>query len=504
MNEAQKDRGPLVVAAVAVGVMLLAGGIAAVGSLLSPSSPTQESAAGGDGTGMWADRPSLDAPVKLGSLTQVPDEAVVVDVHSPAKILEALRANAWAQETLKQPLGRGFVGSWAGFLGTRGEDLQADFKGTVADLIAGELLSQPFRVVWFTGRTAKQTPTVIVPKASGKQRAAFATINAVAEAGTFQAACARAKDGTAVELEISRWVIADQSVYAALDEEGRIALGRLPAAVQLGMCATMDPLETVEGTDLEISFVPSSLGREAEHLAMLLGIEGTPRAAFTVEGNRLVAKGLVAKGIAEGHLDVAAVSNDLLKLVPVGAPFVATLQVKLPSPLTQDSLAAHLSDGEGERKLETRQIALVWTPHGDKSEPTEVALVWSNAKDATLLKEAFTSPHLVRKQVCKHEVIASSKEVLASLERACAGKEPSLANAKPEVVAGFRAPASIGVGVDLGKLLSRLMMDAWDADGESGAAPPEMLEAKAQLEKLPFVRLAGKVEGENLVPGGKS
>ncbi|HEX8539414.1 MAG TPA: hypothetical protein VF664_18255, partial [Cystobacter sp.] len=142
---------------------MLAGVIAAAfflgrGSTTSPSSSDAPGASSsGDapsGTGLLqALPPAPDKPRKMDVPSEAVRPAFWVDVYTPGEVREALTGNAWLQEQLRKPLGQGFVGGWAAMLGTRSEELGLGFKGAVFELLAGQLLSAPFRVVWFSGDT---------------------------------------------------------------------------------------------------------------------------------------------------------------------------------------------------------------------------------------------------------------------------------------------------------------------------------------------------------------
>ena len=72
----------------------------------------------------------------------------------------------------------------------------------------------------------------------------------------------------------------------------------------------------------------------------------------------------------------------------------------------------------------------------------------------------------------------------------------------PPVVAGLQAPVSLGVSMNVGLVLSRLLGDAYAAEHTKGPASPEIESARRILEELPFFGLRGVAKGGALQPGG--
>jgi hypothetical protein len=445
------------------------------------------------------------APVRLEVAATPPEPSVWIDVHAPQKGWEALRRNAWLQRALAEPLGQGFTAGWTAFLSTSGKDLGGAFEGPVLDLLAGRLLAAPFRVVTYAGPDATGAPAVVLPAPSDEAKAAFALLETVARNGSFEAPrCpgpAPAPGTPPQPVAVSRWLVAEHAVYAALRPD-RIVLARHPNAVVQAACAVPPEVARGEGVDLSISFSRTGLGREAQLFAALLGMGPAPRLAFAIEGNALVPRGILGALDAPGRLDGAAPSEALLRLVPADAGVVLLASLRLPQPLDRKSLAAHLS-GQWGGPVRGRILGVVWTPHGERDRAPEVALLWPDG-DGALLDDAFSGPNaLVRRRACGHEILASTAEAAAAAERTCSGKGPSMLSAAPPVVAGMREPVSIGVGVDVGGVLSRLVADAWRAEkGEKVAPAPEVEAARRLLEELPFLGLRGVVKGDVLVPGG--
>jgi hypothetical protein len=458
------------------------------------------------GAGLPDRGPSVGLAVPPG----VAFPAVWLEVHAPKRVFEAATRNAWLSRALAAPLGQGFAGSWSAFLGTKGEDLSAGFQGAVARLAAEKLLADPFRVVLYGGPGATGAPAILVPAPGAAARGAYAALDAVARRGTFEVPrCPGTGEPETAPapgqepLAVARWLLADHAVYAA-ERAGAFALSRHPVAALHALCAPPPAAAPTDGAHLDLAFSPDGLGREGRLLAELLGLGPAPRLAFSVEAGSVVPRGIAGELAAPGRLGAAGPPDELLRLVPADAGLVLLAALRLPADLGPDALAAHLRGAAPEASLKTREVAIVWNPRGDASLPTEVALLWPGGDDRRALRAIFSGPNaLVRADACGHEILASTRALADALERACQGRVPSLLDAAPAVKAGLRAPASLGVGVNLGPALARALADAWAADGgKKKAAPPEIEEARRLLEELPFLGLRGTVKGSSLLPGG--
>jgi hypothetical protein len=435
--------------------------------------------------------------------------AIWVDVHHPGKVRDALARNAWLKEQLGKPLGQGFVGGWAAFFGSTGEDLKGEFKGAVLDLVAGQLLDAPFRMVWFAGDARASTPAFILPNPGAGTTSAYDALDGVAGRGGMKAeSCPGGGGGT---YEMKRWLVAEQTLWAAHSAE-RVVLARHPVAVLQGLCAELPELKAADTVDVELGFDPEAYGREVQLLTHVLGLAPGARLQFGVEGDKLVGRGIAGQ-LMEGpaRLDAAPLSDDLLKLVPEETPVLLAVQLKLPESLGEGSLNDFWKEGGGTGPTRTRQVALVWTPRGDSALPLELAVLWGRAEDAAALGTLFSGGYnrLVTGTFCNHVVMASNDAELERLRKACEGKTPNLLNAAGPVVAGLRAPTSLAFGVNTGRLLSGLTMDGFLSESRVGrnapmpkSVPPEIEAARRDLESLPFLGLRGTVQGDSLVPGG--
>jgi hypothetical protein len=503
--------GVAVLVAVAAGAYLL--GRHGAGSGPASSGPTASSGTGSNQGSLLQSLPPVpDKPQQMEVPTEPVRPAIWLDVYAPGKIREALSGNAWLKDQLQKPLGKGFVGGWAAFLDTRGEDLGASFKGAVFDVMAGQLLAAPFRMVWFSGEGRAGTPAIIVPEPGNAAMAAFDSMSGVVRRNELTADSCPGGQGEVPQggFKLERWLVAEQALWVGRTEEAMV-FGRHPAVVLQGLCEPHLHLEGPEAVDMELGFAPEPLGREMQLLAHVMGVGNGIRLRFAVEGNRLVGRGISGPVAEEPRLDSAPFSEDLLKLVPEETPVLLALQLKLPEKLDRDSLKALWSGKGPTGPMRTRQVAMVWTPRGDADLPSEVALLWGRPEDATALGQLFSGPNRMQTAtLCGHHVLASTPEVLARLRKACEGKGPNLLNAAAPVVQGLRAPSSVSFGVNTGRLLGGLLADGYwsqvtQADPKKPqprAAPPEIEAARRDLETLPYVGLRGTVDGHKLVPGG--
>ncbi|MFL5346153.1 MAG: hypothetical protein ACJ8AT_15295 [Hyalangium sp.] len=502
----------VVVTGAVVGAFVLGRRTAGPGA--SSSQGTSPSASGTSGPGNSAASvegiPPPPEPKPLG-VEEQGSPAVWVDVYSPAKVRGALVENPWLREQLKKPLGQGFTSTWAAFLGSKGEDLKASFKGAVFDVVAGQLLDAPFRALWFAGGGDTNAPAFIVPNPTSSAVAAYESMDKVASRGSFTAE--KCPEGATVTppqggFQIVRWLVAEQALFAGRTED-RMVVGRQPSLVLRGLCTELMKLEAPAGVDLELGFNSEVLGRETVFFTHALGLGNGTRLQFAAEGNRLVARGIAGPLLDKVYLDSQPLSEDLLKLVPAETPVLLALQLKLPESLEAAKLAAFWK-GQDAGPVRTRQIALVWTPRGDADLGHEFALLWGRVEDAPALKTMFNGGNtLAQATLCNHQVLASGQEVLQRLQKSCEGQSPNLLNAAGPVVQGLRAPGSVTLGLNTGHLLSQLLADGYWSEQQLGknkpvpsSAPPEIEAARRDLETLPYVGLRGTVQGNSLVPGG--
>ena len=435
--------------------------------------------------------------LEVGQLPAAP--AVWVDVRTPAAVWKAVRANGWLQRALAEPLGQGFAGGWAAFLSTRGTDLAGAFEGTVTDLLVGKVLADPFRVVWLGGPEATGAPAVVVPRPGSAARSAYDLLDGAARSGSYEAArCPGTEQDLPRKLLVSRWLVADHAVFAGTRGEA-LALGKSPLSVVQALCAELPALADDAGSDVSVSVARDGLGREATLGAALLGLGPVSRFQFAVEGDHLAPRGIAGALADPGRLAAAAPGEGLLRLLPADAGLVLLATLDLPAALDRRALVAHLA-GKYAGQRAPRTVALVWTPRGDGE--TDVALAWPE-RDARALRDAFGGPnHLVERRACGHVVLASTAALAGAMERACGGKVPSLVNGPPAVIQGLRQPVSLGIDVNLGLSLSRLLGDAWAAEHEKGKPSPEIEAARRLLEELPTIGLRGVVKDGALAPGG--
>ncbi len=432
-----------------------------------------------------------------------------VEVHTPSALLDAAEKNAWLQQALGEPLGKGFVGAWAALLGTRGEDLKAKFEGTVAQLMARRLVDGPFRAVWFAGEGATGAPAVVRDAPGAASGTAFAALDAAARRGTF--VVERCPDETASDqtrFEVARWLIADNALYATT-ARGKLVLARAPKTVVQAVCAALPPLSPRKGHDVELVLSIDAQARETQQLAMLLGLGSQVRLALSVKGDQLEPRGLSGGLAVPARLDQKPFDKALLAALPADTPVLLAAQVRLPAALTAQALSAHF-EGKDAGPLLTRQAALAWFPRGNEQLPTEIALLWSRREDRAALEALFSGKNkMTLAETCNGLVLSSTTELLQAIERACGGKVPNLRAAAGPVVQGLESSASIVMGINLGRALGQLIADGYWSETPLGAkaklpatAPKEIDDAIRTLEALPYMGFQGKAEGAQLVPGG--
>lgn len=452
---------------------------------------------------------------------------VWVDVAKPQALKSVLTENAWLKATADEPLGRGFLGGWSGLLGSAGEEvgLQKLTGGVIGDLIADAVLVQPMRLAWFSG-WGGSTPALVIPQPAEGLATTFAAIRGAVERGGWYldscpgepAPSAPSTPPTAgadaavtapvppERLEISRLVVADQPVFAALARD-RLVFSKDAHSVVHALCGANPTVTQTPGADVVIGLTPAQVGRDAQVFAGLLGLKDAPTLAFKVEGSALRPVGLAGALAATDRLATAAIPDSTWALVPEDLPVAAAVNLKLPKALSTASLEAFYA-GRG-TDLATRQVLLLWQPHGEAKAKTEVAIVWSDVADQEALQQILSGPNRMEvRVVCERLVASSTPALLSRIEAACTQKAPSLTFAQPAIVAGLKAPTSVGVVVDLGRLFAGLLDDGFASDPrgarKKGEVPAEIEAAKKRLRELPRLGLFGDAQGQVLAPRGFS
>jgi hypothetical protein len=190
----------------------------------------------------------------------------------------------------------------------------------------------------------------------------------------------------------------------------------------------------------------------------------------------------------------------------VDTAVLLTAQLQLPKALTAPAVKAHLAGEAGETAV--RQVAVLWNPRSDG--PLELAILWNSPSDEAALKAALaTGPRaLTLEKSCGLLVLASSVGTHGDVTSACKGERPSILQAAPAIVKGLKAPQSLGVSVNLGKLGSQLLLDGWLSEHPlkdfkaRPAGPPEIEAARSTLEELPFFGWHAVVDSAGTLTGG--
>lgn len=439
-----------------------------------------------------AERP--DAPKATISSQLQGEPAIFLEVRNAAGLRRVVASNGWVARVLEEPLGRGFLGGWGPFLGTRGSDVGEAFTGTVLDFLLDRILATPFEVVWYGGQNAPGSPVVVVPGAGGSAKAAFEVLDRIGRQGTVTSeGCHAPGEASADAVEpfvIARWLIAEHPLFAAV-KEGDIFFSRDVNGVVQASCGRPQASETE--ADVALTFLPLGLGREAEQLSLLTGLHA-PRFEFAIEGERLVSRG-IAGPANDARLGTTKVPDGFWRVVPENLPVVVSLGLKLPKSLDAESVAAHFEKPDG--RLE-RQAALLWNPRGRRT-GVETALVWSRVEDLPELQRLFSEPWT---NVCGVLVLSSSDALTMRMKRACAGQAPSVLNAAKSVSDGLRESNSVAVALQPGQLLAQILADAYLEETQAKTLPTQIEEARRLLSDLPVMGFSGRVKGKTLLPRG--
>ncbi|MBI4819022.1 MAG: hypothetical protein HY791_22310 [Deltaproteobacteria bacterium] len=513
-----KDNAKLVTAGlIGLGVVIIVG-VTLLGR--RPEEATQPVTKAGPTGPQVEGAPDTSKPVELpvpDSIDRVP--AFAFDVYDPPKVFAAIRGNEWLSATSKAPLGQGFLGSWAGFLGSQGEDLGASFAGTVVNHLASALLDKPFRVVWLAGEASSGTPIIVLPSPSKAALGAYAALDESIRRGTYTGARCPGEGGEAFSIQVGRWLAADRAVYATkLDSPLTILLGRTPSHVYEAACLIHAKTPGLSigprtpGSDLEVEISTEVLGRAPQALTAFVGLNRSPRLALGVEGTKFVSKGIGGELQGTPRLGAAALPPGLLQVLPKEVPVALLLELLPPAELHASALSGWLK-GESDGRAPV-PAALIWRPRG-RFTATEVALVWSRPSDRAELEKIFAGPNQLKtSEVCGQLVLSSSAELTKLVERACKKEIPAWTHADPGMTAGLAAPTSAALLIDFGKLLRGVLADAYTAQHEKKpdpkskkpaepvTFPPEIEDALRTLETLPSFGFSGVIEGGRWVAKG--
>ncbi|MEW5849316.1 MAG: hypothetical protein AB2A00_10905 [Myxococcota bacterium] len=442
-----------------------------------------------------------------------------IEVHDPQAVKAVWDRNAWAKEARESALGRGFLGSWAALLGSRAEDLKTQLKGALADVLLSEVLTRPFRVVWFKGHSSRGEPALIMDDPPSSARRVLEALKAVNSTEVTAERCPAISDeepaanpdgGPAVivaapvqpsgPFTMHTINIAQTRLWTAW-RDNQLILGTGPSPVLTALCTTLPPMQQHDGLPLDVAVMPTNLGREPEVLSEVLGLGPVVRMGFAVVEDALAPRGLWGGVKTPGRLAEAAASENLMKLVPESTGVALLLNLRLPRELTREALLAAWK-GAIPADAVARQVTMVMDPRADA---LEAALLWGRPEDKDALHALFSvDGGLVRGEACGHVILATSDGMLQRLEQTCAGKLPNMGHAAGPVVNGFKAPSAMQFSVHAGRVLWQLTEDGYaQSGGRMGKdMSAEMKEAQRLLEALPVVGMKARLQGQALVGEG--
>ncbi|MBI1948783.1 MAG: hypothetical protein HYS27_24060 [Deltaproteobacteria bacterium] len=529
-------RDPRVIAGIALALALVIGGAIWLSRRPSTSEGAGPTASDGPSTDAPEETSAATAPYDTKQQLEVQQDkpraaALVVDVLNPSAVRTAIFENGWLSSAGTAPLGRGYLGSWAAFLGSARGDVGLSGAGLVRDAIVDALVQAPVRVVLFEGDTPM--PPALITASSPATSTALKGLTLALQRGGFivdacpgetaevaDAGVLEAVDGgeappplTKQRIEIVRWVVAEHDLYLA-DTRGRVVLARSPRAVVNGVCTTLPELTPAPGVDVQLRPQVAGLGRPADVLTRMLGLGTDVALSWKVEGTRLVPVGIGATVEHGDRLDAAPLPASLLAAVPADTAVALAAGIKLPAKLDEASLAAAWGEGGMGEAGKTRTVIALWQPRGDAKAPTEVALLWSDPADKDALRALFSGKNAMSiDEVCGGVALSSTAALLSRIKASCKGTTPSIAFAEPAVVAGLKEAQSVSLVVDLGAVLTALLEDGWRAEraaqgagakDKDKALPTEIDDARKLLDQLPRQGLVGTKSGASLQPRGYS
>lgn len=435
--------------------------------------------------------------------------AVVIQVAEPNRVLFSVIHNSWVKEVMKTPLGKGFVGPWAGILETQGESVGAYFKGRLSQLLIDQLFAEPrISLVYFNGGKISGQPALVFMNPSLK---VLNAVDLIAQSSVQKVSQLRDCQGgeldekelgsQAVTLKLAELKIAQVNLYAGISRD-RVVLSSQRLSALQALCTEGQAYSKVGSHDIEVKLNPAAFGPESLRLAQLLGFKQAVHVSFTLNGEQLVPAGIGGELTKPAYL-TNTTTPPPLGLIPASSAVSLMLSFNLPQVLNEANLQSYFEHKSV--PLKARQVWLLWEPTQVNEKSNGLAMIWSEPQDRAALEAIFSNGSGFQgEMICEQLVLSGGESLSHMLSQSCAGKIPTLKHLSPTLGEFLQKPAALRLSVQWGKLLSSLMMGAYTASLESDTTPqaPIMQQSAALLEQLPLFNWSGVVEGAKVKPEG--
>ncbi|MGE0526510.1 MAG: hypothetical protein AB7G93_11250 [Bdellovibrionales bacterium] len=422
-----------------------------------------------------------------------------------ADLYEFVNTNPWFQELKRTNLYEGILLRLGPLLGALPKSQNPTWQGRLADaLLELALKNRPVHIYHF------HEPELVQPTAFAVQnlnalesralRAAVDSLRSVADQNV---------DAGGSPLTVTPVSVAHQKLAVRL-AGGCMAVSRDPrvAVWAWQKCRNEKNLHS----DLRLSVDVRSLSAGTEiALAKFIGIGERFEIDFQKTNNATYEAVRATLPLRSAHRLRNAKLNELhLQALPSNTNGFATVGLPAPKVVSPDAIKAFLAaPGDTDRtQISATYFHLGAFRRDAGGVVAETGLLIDIAPGqkpeawAEIFQPSFGRDVYVR-GVCggKLALITPRAAVIAKVEAACSGKEPSLMQIPVEMrqTLGLRNLSRTQVMlVNLGKTLSHLVELGWQVDHPQEAAPKEVLEAKKILSRLPTLAFGGTLQGPRI------
>ena len=452
----------------------------------------------------------------------VPEYELTLSDGAHLRVL--LRDNAWAKEFAASNLYRGTMVRLGPVLFAMARDPKDGWKGRLVDFLADRVLEgRPVKVSYFRASGLVSPIGISLPGLSPRERDVVLLLVKGLRSGEDVGTAVVDGAGGAATVAVTPLALRMQK-FAVVETGSCLAVSRDPrVAATLSRSCAPDPRLAAATLDVRTDAFFSAWSAVLEKL---FGIG--PRLRITFDWDRKNARFTpsgASLALAKDHaLGIAPVGAAVLAAIPADATFFTT--AVLPDP-------GRLDAGSAEQYFKTareRRAAGSYAPvtllslgmrvgKDDRAEAMSVLLIPVSlagdadraVKDLDALFNRRGTYEVHASRTCPGVVALSpSKAALERVADACAGRQPSLGQAPPAIVAAFtKAPVSTAAFLNVGGFLKGALLWGWRRDGpqlpkgqEAPPPPQELSDALRLLDRLPMYAFSGRVAGNAVVMTG--
>ncbi len=459
-----------------------------------------------------------------------------VTVSDGARLKKLFRENAWMKEFQGSNLFRGSMVRLGPVLYAAGTS--DGWRGRLVDFLVERFLEgRPVRLSYFRAPNLVSPFGITLPALSPKEREAARLVVKVLRSGPDvkttvaltssapSAPSAPSAQGAVEDVAVTPLVLRLQR-FAVVETPSCLAISRDPrVAAALSLRCAPEPRLAAAVVDVDTRAFFSAWSAVLERL---FGVGGRLRLTFDWDQKRARFTPLGGElALAPDHLlRSGPVDAALLGAIPADTIFFAMAFLPDPGPLSIASTETYFRTARGTKDARAVPVALVYLGMtvGEKDRPEALsALLVPQPKSDD---RAFADLDALFNQGATHEVqgsracpgyvvLSPSKAALQRIAEVCAGRQPSLRQMSPRLLAVFtKGPVSSGAFWNAGAFLKSAVAWGWrrDTPDRSGdettsrrgdeAPPRELMDAMQLLDRLPMYAFAGRAAGNAVVMTG--